>query len=107
MQRAARIAGVSEYVLRAYVRRGELPALKGAKRAYLDPADMRVVREIDLAAPARRTRRRAALRPPAVSGRLAVQAGAQVWIEEALATRPSRDRVRRQAGAAMPQPKGA
>lgn len=47
MQRAARIAGVSEYVLRAYVRRGELAVFKGAKHVYLDPADLRVVREID------------------------------------------------------------
>jgi hypothetical protein len=45
--RAARTAGVSEYVLRAYIKRGELPAFKGAKHVYVDPADLRVVREID------------------------------------------------------------
>jgi len=47
LQRAARTAGVSEYVLRAYIKRGELPAFKGAKHVYVDPADLRVVREID------------------------------------------------------------
>jgi hypothetical protein len=45
--RVARTAGISEYVLRAYVRRGELPAFKGAKHVYLDPADLVVVAEID------------------------------------------------------------
>jgi hypothetical protein len=47
LQRAARTAGVSEYVLRAYIKRGELPAFKGAKHLYVDPTDLRVVREID------------------------------------------------------------
>jgi len=47
LQRAARAAGVSEYVLRAYIKRGELPSFKGAKHVYVDPAALRVVREID------------------------------------------------------------
>ena len=47
IQRVARMAGVSEYVLRAYIRRGELLAFKGAKHIYLDPADLVVVAEID------------------------------------------------------------
>jgi hypothetical protein len=47
IQRAARAAGISEYILRAYIRRGELPAFKGAKHVYLDPADLVVVCEID------------------------------------------------------------
>ena len=47
LQRAARAARVSEYILRAYIKRGDLPALKGAKHVYVDPADLRVVREID------------------------------------------------------------
>ena len=46
LQRAARAARVSEYILRAYIKRGELQALKGAKHVYVDPADLRVVREI-------------------------------------------------------------
>jgi hypothetical protein len=45
--RVARTAGISERVLRAYIRRGELPAFKGAKCVYLDPADLVVVAEID------------------------------------------------------------
>jgi len=45
--RVARTAGISEYILRAYIRRGELPAFKGAKHVYLDPADLVVVAEID------------------------------------------------------------
>ena len=45
--RVARTAGISEYVLRGYLRRGELPAFKGAKCVYLDPADLVVVAEID------------------------------------------------------------
>jgi len=47
LQRVARIAHISEYLLRAYVRHGALPALKGAKHVYLDPADLLVVDEID------------------------------------------------------------
>jgi hypothetical protein len=47
LQRAARTAGVSEYVLRAYIKRGELSAFKGAKHVYVDPAHLRAVREID------------------------------------------------------------
>jgi len=47
IQRVARTVGVSEYILRAYIRRGELPAFKGAKHVYLDPADLVVVTEID------------------------------------------------------------
>jgi hypothetical protein len=38
---------VSEYVLRTYIKRGELPSFKGAKHVYVDPADLHVVREID------------------------------------------------------------
>ena len=46
--RVARAAGVSEYVLRRYVDRGELPVFKGAKHVYLDPGDLpAVVKEID------------------------------------------------------------
>jgi hypothetical protein len=47
IQRVARAAGVSEYLLRAYVRRGQLPAFKGAKHLYVTPADLVVVTEID------------------------------------------------------------
>jgi hypothetical protein len=47
IQRVARTAGISEYLLRAYVRRGELPAFKGAKHVYISPADLVVVSEID------------------------------------------------------------
>jgi hypothetical protein len=47
IQRVARMAGVSESVLRRYIRRGELPAFKGAKHVYLDPAELVVVTEID------------------------------------------------------------
>ena len=45
--RVARAAGISEYVLRGYVDRGELPVFKGAKHVYLDPADLPAVKEID------------------------------------------------------------
>ena len=45
--RVARTAGVSEYLLRACIRRGALPAFKGAKHVYLDPADLPVIAEID------------------------------------------------------------
>jgi HNH endonuclease len=45
--RVARTAGISEYVLRDYVDRGELPVFKGAKHVYLDPADLPAVKEID------------------------------------------------------------
>ena len=45
--RVARAAGLSEYVLRAYIRRGELPALKGAKHLYVEPQNLLVVAEID------------------------------------------------------------
>src|SRR5207253_6776255 len=41
------MARMSEYVLRAYIRRGELLAFKRAKHVYLDPADLMVVAEID------------------------------------------------------------
>jgi len=47
IHRVAPTAGVSESVLRRYVSRGELPAFKGAKHVYLDPADLVVVTEID------------------------------------------------------------
>jgi hypothetical protein len=46
--RVARAAGISEYVLRGYVDRGDLPVFKGAKHVYLDPADLPAVTEIDL-----------------------------------------------------------
>jgi hypothetical protein len=45
--RVARMAGISEYLLRAYIRRGELPVFKGAKHVYIDPADLLAVNEID------------------------------------------------------------
>ena len=45
--RVARTAGISEYVLRDYVDRGEIPVFKGAKHVYLDPADLPAVKEID------------------------------------------------------------
>jgi hypothetical protein len=45
--RVARMAGVSEYLLRACIRRGELPAFKGAKHVYIDLADLLAVKEID------------------------------------------------------------
>jgi hypothetical protein len=45
--RVARVAGVSEYVLRAYIRRGELAAFKGAKHLYVEPQNLLVVAEID------------------------------------------------------------
>ena len=45
--RVARTTGVSEYLLRAYIRCGQLPALKGAKHIYVDTADLVVVKEID------------------------------------------------------------
>jgi hypothetical protein len=45
--RIARITGLSEYLLRAYIRRGELQAVKGAKFVYVDPADLLVVTEIN------------------------------------------------------------
>ena len=45
--RVARAAGISEYVLRGYVDRGELPVFKGAKHVYLDPGDLPAVKEID------------------------------------------------------------
>jgi hypothetical protein len=45
--RVARTAGVSEYLLRAYIRRGELPAGKGAKHIHVDLADVLVVKEMD------------------------------------------------------------
>ena len=47
IQRVARTAGISEYVQRAYVGRGELLAFKSAKHVYVDPADLVVVAEID------------------------------------------------------------
>jgi hypothetical protein len=45
--RMARMAGVSEYLLRAYIRRGQLPVFKGAKHLYVEAADLVVVEEID------------------------------------------------------------
>jgi hypothetical protein len=45
--RVARAAGLSEHVLRAYIRRGELPAFKGAKHLYVEPQNLLVVAEID------------------------------------------------------------
>ncbi|MDQ6673464.1 MAG: hypothetical protein M3069_22425 [Chloroflexota bacterium] len=45
--RVARTAGISEYVLRGYVDRGELAVFKGAKHVYLDPGDLPAVKEID------------------------------------------------------------
>jgi len=45
--RVARTAGISEYLLRGYVERGELAVFKGAKHVYLDPGDLPAVREID------------------------------------------------------------
>jgi hypothetical protein len=47
LQRVVRITGVSEHSLRGYIRRGELPAFKGAKCVYIDPGDLPVVDEID------------------------------------------------------------
>jgi HNH endonuclease len=49
--RVVRAMGLTEHALRAYVTRGELPVLKGAKQVYLDPADLVVVTEIDWAHP--------------------------------------------------------
>jgi HNH endonuclease len=49
--RVVRATGLTEHVLRAYVARGELPVLKGAKQVYIDPADLVVVTEIDWARP--------------------------------------------------------
>lgn len=45
--RVARSAGVSDYVLRGHVDRGELAVFKGAKHVYLDPGDLPAVGEID------------------------------------------------------------
>jgi hypothetical protein len=45
--RIARIAGLSEYLLRAYIRRGELRTVKGAKFVYVDPGDLSVITEIN------------------------------------------------------------
>jgi Helix-turn-helix domain len=45
--RVARMAGISENLLRAYIRRGELPSFKGAKHLYIDAADLLAVDEID------------------------------------------------------------
>jgi hypothetical protein len=47
IQRVARTAGVSEYLLRACISRGELPAFRGAKHVYIDLADLLVIDEID------------------------------------------------------------
>jgi hypothetical protein len=47
IQRLARTAEISEYLLRAYIRRGELPAFKGAKHVYIDLADLLAVGGID------------------------------------------------------------
>ena len=47
IHRVARITGLSEFVVRRYIGRGALPALKGAKVVYVDPADVVVVSEID------------------------------------------------------------
>ena len=47
IQRVARTVGISEYIMRGYIRRGELAAFKGAKHVYLDPANLVVVVEID------------------------------------------------------------
>jgi hypothetical protein len=64
LQRVARVTGLSEYLLRAYIRRGQLPAFKGAKFIYLDPGDLTVVAEllwqqvpVELEAAARRSLR--------------------------------------------------
>lgn len=51
LQRVVQKAGVSEYALRGYIRRGELSVFKGAKCVYIDPADLLVVDEIDWAQP--------------------------------------------------------
>jgi hypothetical protein len=45
--RIARITGLSEYLLRAYIRRGELRTVKGAKFVYIDPGDLPVIGEIN------------------------------------------------------------
>jgi hypothetical protein len=45
--RVARMAGISGCFLRAYIKRGELPAFKGAKHVYIAPADLLAVDEID------------------------------------------------------------
>src|SRR5918912_2284674 len=47
LQRVARIARVSEHVLRGYIDSGELPIFKGAKHVYVDVGDLLVVEEID------------------------------------------------------------
>ena len=59
--RVAHAAGLSEYALRAYIRRGELPAFKGAKHLYVEPQNLLVVAEIDW------------LHPPAELERAALQ----------------------------------
>ena len=51
LQRVARVAGVSEYVLRGYIDRGQLPVFKGAKHVYVDLGDLTVVAEIDWTSP--------------------------------------------------------
>jgi hypothetical protein len=45
--RVARMTGVSEFVLRGYIERGELAVFKGAKHVYVDAGDLTVVDEID------------------------------------------------------------
>jgi hypothetical protein len=45
--RVARMAGISENLLRAYIRRGKIPAFKGAKHVYIDLANLLVIDEID------------------------------------------------------------
>jgi hypothetical protein len=51
LQRVVRITGVSEHSLRGYIRRGELPAFKGAKCVHVDPGDLHVVDDIDWTQP--------------------------------------------------------
>jgi hypothetical protein len=47
LMRIARVTGLSEYLLRAYIHRGELRTVKGAKFVYIDPGDLPVVAEIN------------------------------------------------------------
>jgi hypothetical protein len=45
--RIARITGISESLLRQYIRRGQLSVVKGAKFVYVDPGDLPVVAEVN------------------------------------------------------------
>lgn len=47
VHRAMVATGVADHVIRQYIERGELPYLRGVACAFIDPADLLVVREID------------------------------------------------------------